>query len=359
MPQDTHPQDTNASSANGHTAYRFSIGPWNISEGRDPYGPETRPTKEFAWKLEQFKKGGFDAVMFHDDDAVPDLDSKSPQQVLREAKEMRQLVEDAGMFVEILAPRLWFSPMTIDGAYTSNDPKARRYAIDRSLQAIDIADALGCDLIVWWLAREGTYVRESKSCARSLEYLAEAANAMLAHHPGIRVAIEPKPNEPVDVAYLPTIGHALAFAHMTSDPSRFGGLIESAHCILAGLDPADEMEFALAAGKLWSVHLNDQNGLKFDQDKPFGSVNLRSAFDQVRVLEQHGYGKNGECVALDVHSFRTTSIEQGFDHAINSKRTFLRLLEKVRSFDEAAAQKLIGARDYQALDQMVIEHLLG
>jgi len=31
----------------------------------------------------------------------------------------------------------------------------------------------------------------------------------------------------------------------------------------------------------------------------------------------------------------------------------------VRSFDEDAAQALIAERDYQALDQMVIEHLLG
>jgi xylose isomerase len=107
------------------------------------------------------------------------------------------------------------------------------------------------------------------------------------------------------------------------------------------------------------VHLNDQNGLKFDQDKPFGSVNLRSAFDQVRVLERHGYGKNGECVAMDVHSFRTTDADHAFDHAVNSRKTFLRLLEKVRSFDEGAAEDLIGRRNYQELDQMVIEHLLG
>ena len=171
-----------------------------------------------------------------------------------------------------------------------------------------------------WLARDGTYVRESKSHQRSLELLAEAVDAMLAHNPRIRIAIEPKPNEPIDHAYLPTIGHALAFAHLTSDPARVGGLIETAHCVLAGLDPADEMEFALTFGKLWSVHLNDQNGLKFDQDKPFGSVNLRSAFNQVRVLERHGYGTHGEFVGFDVHSFRTTTIEQGFDHAVNSRR---------------------------------------
>jgi xylose isomerase len=341
------------------TTYRFSIGPWNISEGRDPYGPETRPLKDFPWKLDQFKKGGFNAVMFHDDDVVPEIDSKSPNQVLQTAKEIRNMVEDAGMSVELIAPRLWFSPNTIDGGFTSNDPTARQYAVDRSLQTIDIADALGCDLVVWWLAREGTYVRESKSYRRSLDFLVEAANRMLAHHPTIRIAIEPKPNEPVDVAYLPTIGHALAFGNLTSDPRRMGGLVETAHCILAGLDPADEIEFALSFGKLWSVHLNDQNGLKFDQDKPFGSVNLRTAFDQVRVLERHGYGAKGECVAFDVHSFRTTKIEHAFDHAMNSRKTFLRLLDKVQSFDEDAAQVLVAERNYQALDQLVIEHLLG
>ena len=61
--------------------------------------------------------------------------------------------------------------------------------------------------------------------------------------------------------------------------------------MLAGLDPSDEIEFALRFGKLWSLHLNDQNGLKFDQDKPFGSANLRSAFNQVRTLERHDYGE--------------------------------------------------------------------
>jgi xylose isomerase len=341
------------------TTYRFSIGPWNVSDGRDPYGPATRPMKDLAWKLDQFAAAGFNAVMFHDDDVVPDLDDKSPQQVLADARTVRKAVEDAGMVVEMVAPRLWFHPHTNDGGFTSNDPAARRYAIDRAVKCADMAREMGTSLCVWWLAREGTYVREGKRYERALEQMVEAANAVLARDPEIRIAIEPKPNEPVDVAYLPTIGHALAFSHLTCDPKRVGALVESAHAVLAGLDPADEMAFALAQRKLWSVHLNDQNGLKFDQDKPFGSVSLRSAFDQVRVLERNAYGSNGECVALDVHSFRPTSMEHALDHLVNSRSTFLRLLEKSRSFDEKKADALIAACDYQTLDQMVIEHLLG
>ncbi len=341
------------------TKYKFCFGPWNISEGADPYGPPTRPVQTFDWKLDQLKKLGYDAMMFHDDDAVPDIDGKSDQQLRQEAKQLKKRLDDAGIIAEMVAPRLWFSPMTIDGAYTSNDRKCRKYAIERSLRCIDIAKVLDTDLIVLWLAREGSYLRESKNGRRSVEMLVEAIDQMLAYDKKIRIAIEPKPNEPMDQAYIPTIGHALAVAQLTRDPKRVGCLIETAHAILAGLDPSDEIDFAMAFNKLWSLHLNDQNGLKFDQDKPFGSNNLRSAFNQVRALERNQYGSKGEYVCFDVHPFRPTKVEHWLAHLENSRRTFLALLEKARAFDEKQAQALIADRNYAALDQMVIEHLLG
>ena len=339
--------------------YKFCFGPWNISEGQDPYGPTTRPAQTFDWKLEQLKKLGFDAMMFHDDDAVPDIDGKSAAQLRKESKELKMKLDDAGVAAEMVAPRLWFNPNTIDGAYTSNDAKCRQYAIDRSLRCIDIAGYLDTDLVVLWLAREGTYLRESKSGRRSIELLVQALDKMLAHDKKVRLAIEPKPNEPMDHAYVPTIGHALAIAQLTRDPKRVGCLIESAHAILAGLDPADEIDFAMAFGKLWSLHLNDQNGLKFDQDKPFASSNLRVAFNQVRALERNGYGKDGQYICFDVHPFRTTKVEHWLAHLVNSRRTFIELLRKARTFDEKTAQQLIADRDYAALDQLVLEHLMG
>lgn len=340
-------------------SYKFCFGPWNLSEGQDPYGPPTRPPQTFEWKLAQLKKLGFDAMMFHDDDAVPEVDNKSPAELRKAARELKKKLADAGIAAEMVAPRLWFDPRTVDGAFTSNDPACRRYAIERSLRSIDIANELGTDLIVLWLAREGSYLRESKNARRCVDYLVEALDQMLAYDRKIRIAIEPKPNEPMDHAYVPTIGHALALAQLTRDPARVGCLIETAHAILAGLDPADEIDFACAFGKLWSLHLNDQNGMKFDQDKPFGSANLRVAFNQVRALERNGYGKRGEYVCFDVHPFRPTKVEHWLAHLDNSRRTFLRLVEKARTFPEKEAQKLIADRNYAALDQLVLEHLMG
>jgi xylose isomerase len=340
-------------------AYRFSIGPWNLGRGSDPFGPPVRPAVAFDDVLDAAIALGFEGIQFHDDDAVPDLEQLTPARITAEAEAMRKRLADRGLVAEFVAPRLWEHERGIDGGYTSNDPAARRWAIDRSKRAVDVAAALGTDLLVLWPAREGTAVRESKDPIRASGYLLEAIDAILATSPRIRIAIEPKPNEPVDHAFIPTIGHALALGARAADSARVGVLIESAHAILAGLDPSDEMGFALAAGKLWSVHLNDQNGLKFDQDKVFGAASLRGAFDQVRVLEAARYADTGAFVGFDVKAQRTQRAESATAHLATSKAIFLRLVEKVRSFPAATAAECVAARDYEALERTVLEHLLG
>lgn len=339
--------------------FRFTFGPWNIHEGEDPFGPAVRESIEFGKKLAIYKQLGFDGVQLHDDDAVPDLNDLTAQQITNKAKDLKKKLEDHGLAAEFVAPRLWMDQRTIDGGFTSNDPELRQYAIERSKRAIDIANLLGTDLMVLWLAREGTYIRESKDSKVSIERIVNAINQMLEYDKNIRISIEPKPNEPMDHAYIPTTGHAIGLSLLCSDPDRIGVVIESAHAILAGLDPSDEMGYALAFNKLWTVHLNDQNGLKFDQDKSFGSVDLRRAFNQVRILDKHGYGNNGEWVGLDVKAMRTQKLEVSTKHLSNSRTIFLRLLELSRTLDDSKVEALVAKRDYEELDLLIMNHLLG
>ena len=114
-------------------SYRFSFGPSNIHEGADPFGPPVRPARDFEWKLAIFKELDFDAVQFHDDDAVPGLDDLSAEQIRQRARDTRQKLSENGLTAEFVAPRLWEHPMTIDGAFTSNDAKARDYAPEDGL----------------------------------------------------------------------------------------------------------------------------------------------------------------------------------------------------------------------------------
>ncbi len=339
--------------------FKFTFGPWNIHEGADIFGPRVRKSLEFDVKLNVYKSLGFEGVQLHDDDAVPSLDGKSAAQISSISKALKDRLKNLGLAAEFVAPRLWEHPKTIDGGFTSNDPECRAYALNRAKISIDIANELGTNLIVLWLAREGTYLREAKDSYVATNRLADAINTMLEYDPNIRISIEPKPNEPMDQAYIPTTGHAIALGMLTSDPGRVGVVIESAHSILAGLDPSDEMGFALAHKKLWSVHLNDQNGLKYDQDRSFGSVDLRRAFNQVRILDKHDYGRNGEWVGLDVKAIRTQKDDVATKHLRNSREFFLRLLDISRSIDEKYLQECIDSRDYEELDLFIVNSLLA
>jgi len=339
--------------------YRFSFGPWNISEGADPFGPDARAVFPHEKKFALYRGLGFEGVQFHDDDVVPGIDGLSPDQIQKKADEVGRMLRDQGLTPEFVAPRLWFADQTVDGGYTSNSAEDRTYAWDRTRKSIDIANAIGCKTIVLWLAREGTYIREAKDARLAYNRILDTINQILEYDAEAEVWIEPKPNEPTDQAYVPTIGHAIALSYASKDHRRVKGLIESAHALLAGLDPSDEMAFALAHDKLGSVHLNDQNGLKYDQDKNFGGANLRVGFNQVRVLEEAGYGRRGEFIGLDVKAIRTQRGCPVTDHLKNSRTIFLHLVEKVRTLDNALVKQLREARDYEALELYILNHLMG
>jgi xylose isomerase len=341
------------------SSYRFSFGPWNISEGADPFGPDVRKPYPHESKFALYKSLGFDGVQLHDDDVVPELGKFKAPQILRKADAFGRMLRGQGLVPEFVAPRLWFAEQTIDGGYTSNNAGDRSYAWERTRGCVDIARTIGAKAIVLWMAREGSYIREAKDPKLAYERILELVDKVLGYDKEIEIWIEPKPNEPTDLAYVPTAGHAIALAYASREPKRVKAVIESAHAVLAGLDPSDEMAFCLAHGKLGSIHLNDQNGFKYDQDKNFGSVNLRAAFDQVLVLHDAGYGKNGEFVGLDVKAFRTQSGSPVTQHLQSSREIFLHLADKVHGYDRKKVEKYRSSRDYEALELYTLKHLLG
>ena len=284
-------------------------------------------------------------MQFHDDDAVPATSTgRSTQKGGRGQEDARR----RGPGGRVRRPAALGRPADIDGGYTANDPADRQYA-HRAVQAVRRHRPRGRQQeLVLWLAREGTYIRESKDATT-----ARSDRRGLERHPRAR------PGDPLARGQAERADGPRLHPHdrpragdrlQTVDPSRSGGLIETAHALLAGLDPSDEMAFALSHGKLWSVHLNDQNGLKFDQDKAFGAANLRRAFNQVRVLELAGYGRTGGFVGLDVKAMRTTVFEESMYHLAHSKTMFLRLLDVVRGLDAQRVETFRQNRQYEQLE---------
>ena len=340
------------------TKFKYSVGPWNVHEGLDAFGPEVRTLISLEEKIKQFSNIGFSAVQFHDDDVVSNINDLNETEIGEKASYVKSILEKYKMKAEFVAPRLWMDKHTSDGGFTSNNREDREFAIWRAQRSIDIANVLGCNKIVLWLAREGTLCFESKNPVEGVNRIKEAINNMLEYDEKIKILIEPKPNEPIDRSFCPTMGHVMGISADTIDPSRVGGLVESAHAVLAGLDPANEMAFALSFGKLWGVHLNDQNGLKYDQDKTFGVENIRCPFNQIKVLTENNYGKDGEYVGLDVKAMRTQKIEDCYRHLHNSISIFKILEEKVDRFDYKFKDKCVNDRNYEKLEMYVMNLLL-
>ena len=338
--------------------FKFTVGPWNVHTGADSYGPETRKAIDLETKFARFAELGFSAVQFHDDDAVPNMNNLTEEEIKAEARKVKAMLDKYGLAAEFVAPRLWMDPHTADGGFTSTSEKDREFAMWRAYRSIDIARELGCDLIVLWLAREGTLCAESKNPVTATRQLVEAINNMLRYDDSIRVCIEPKPNEPIDRSFCGTVGHVMGVSAATIDPKRVGANLESAHAVLAGLDPANEIGFALAFDKLFTVHLNDQNGIRYDQDKSFGVENLRQAFNQIKVLCENRYWEKGY-VGLDVKAMRTTSDEDSYEHLKNSLEIFKALEEKVARYDYDYANKLIAERKFEQLEMYTLNLIMG
>ena len=341
--------------------FRFTAGPWNIHEGNETFGPGHRKSIPLEEKMKKYAEIGLAGMQFHDDDAVPDMNNMTEKQIIDYAKDVKAMLDKYGLFAEFVAPRLWFDKRTNDGGFTASRKEDREFAQWRARRSCDIAKALGTNKIQLWLAREGTLCAEGKNPVEMTLQLRDAFNDILTYRDDALILVEPKPNEPIDRSICGTAGHALAVGAYTVDPNRVGLCIESAHSILAGLDPANDMGFALALNTLWGVHLNDQNGCRYDQDKSFGVDNLRNAFNQVKVLYENNYGDRGnfECVGLDVKAMRTQPDEDCYRHLINSKRIFELLLDKVKHFDYEFQAACVKEQNFEKLEMYVMELLMG
>ena len=266
----------------------FTFGLWTVgNRGRDPFGHETRPPLDPVDAVKRLADLGAYGVNFHDDDLVPPGSSSAEREQI--VTRFRRVLDETGLRVPMATTNLFSQPVFKDGAFTANDPKVRRYALRKTLDAIDLGAELGAAVYVMWGGREGVECDAAKDIPAALDCYAEAVNACCAYiteqsYP-MEIALEPKPNEPRGQLLLPTVGHALAFIHELEYPEMVGLNPEFAHETMSGLSFHHGVAQALWADKLFHIDLNGQVPSKYDQDFRFGSEGVRDAFYLVKLLE--------------------------------------------------------------------------
>ncbi|MCA9964290.1 MAG: xylose isomerase [Anaerolineales bacterium] len=376
---------------------KFTFGLWTVGNtGRDPFGEPVRHQLTPVEIVHLLAEVGAWGVNFHDNDLVPITATAAERdQIVRDFK---QALADTGIVVPMATTNLFSDPAFRDGAFTSNDAQVRAYALQKTMNAIDLGVELGAKIYVFWGGREGTETDAGKDPVTAIKRSREAMNFLceyvLDQGCDLKFALEAKPNEPRGDIYNATTGNMLAFIETLDHPDMVGVNPEVAHEHMAGLNFTHHVAQAMEAGKLFHIDLNDQAFGRYDQDFRFGSVNLKSAFFLVRLLEDNGYDASRH---FDAHAYRTADYDDVKAFARGCMRTYLILKEKVARFnadgeiqellaqihaddgsmdgfkgsyspEKAAALRAysfdrpaLGRRGqpYERLDQLVVELLLG
>jgi xylose isomerase len=374
-------------------ADKFSFGLWTVGNvGRDPFGEPVRAPISPVEIVHMLAEVGAWGVNFHDNDLVP-IDATA-QQRDKIVADFKKALDDTGIVVPMATTNLFTDPAFRDGAFTSNDPDVRAYALQKTMNAIDLGAELGASTYVFWGGREGTETDAAKNPLDALKWFREALNFLSEYSMdqgyGLRFALEAKPNEPRGDIFPSTTGHMLAFIETLDHPEMVGVNPEMAHEHMAGLNFMHAVAQAYDAGKLFHIDLNDQNFARYDQDFRFGSHNIKQAFFLVKFLEDVGYDNPRH---FDAHAYRTSDYEDVKAFARGCMRSYLVLKEKARQFradaeiqallaeirggesqvtkysaDTAAQLKArsfdrveLGNRGkpYERLDQLVVDLILG
>ena len=313
--------------------HKFTFGLWTVgSIGRDPFGGPTRESRTAAELVYLLGEVGAFGVNFHDNDLIP-IDATSAEAGAIK-KEFRKALADTGLVVPMATTNLFSDPIFKDGAFTSNDPRVRAYALHKTMHAIDLGVEFGATVYVFWGGREGTDTDSGKDPVEAIKRTREALNFLCGYvrdqKYDLRFALEAKPNEPRADLYSPTTGHMLAFITTLDHPEMIGVNPEMAHEHMAGLNFMHGVAQAWEAGKLFHIDLNDQYPGRYDQDLRFGSRDVKAAFFLVKFLEDVGYQGSRH---FDAHAYRTEDYEGVKDFARGCMRTYLILKEKAARFN--------------------------
>src|SRR6478752_250745 len=178
--------------------HKFTFGLWTVgNRGRDPFGDFVRAPLDPVTAVHRLAGIGAWGVNFHDNDLVP-LDATAAERD-RIVREFRGALDATGVTVPMATTNLFTDPVFKDGAFTSHDARVRRYAVQKTMRAMDLGVELGATTYVFWGGREGVETSAAKDPQESVKWFRDAINFLceysLSQGYSLKFALEPKPNE--------------------------------------------------------------------------------------------------------------------------------------------------------------------
>jgi len=330
----------------------LGAGVWNIGPGTDPFGGPTRPAIPMLDRLPMLAEAGMSFYEAHDVE-IPAGDAPKAVKIARQL----------GMKCAMYTPSFFSDPIFKDGAMTSNDPAVRSMGMKNALRAVDVTAELGAKTMVFWNGREGFDFVLAKNGRDAFKRLVEGFNkvgqyAERKYGNKIKFAIEPKPNEPRANMYLANVGEVLYLISRLDKTVQplFGLNPETAHSRIAGLDYIWDLELCLEAGKLFHIHLNSQDGQRYDQDLPFGYTEPLKDLAMLVVLQDAKYAGP---ICFDVKAPRVDDLKNITDIITVSARNLIWLWDRALGVDRKKIEQFRKENRLTALSGYLAQCLYG
>ena len=237
---------------------------------------------------------------------------------------LRSLLADHGFGVPSVNVRSRRTGKWLRGSFTSPHAAERAEVVDDFKRAMDLAAEIGSRRISTCPLNDGhDYVFEM-NYLDAYRYAEETFSAICEHNPEIKVCIEYKWNDPRTRCLLASAGETLAFCQAVG-AQNLGVTLDSGHALLAGERPAQSTAMLARAGRLFYVHLND-NDRNWDWDMLPGAFHFWETIEFFYYLEEVGYAD--DWYAYDVMSKEIDTVET-FNAVIHLTRRLEALADRI------------------------------
>ena len=263
---------------------------------------------------------------------------------------LKQLLSDHGFGVSSINVRSRRTGRWLRGSFTSAHSEERSEVVDDFRRAMELAADLGSPRISTCPLNDGhDYVFEM-NYLDAYQAAEETFAAICEHNRDIRVCIEYKWNDPRTRCLLASAGETLAFCQAVG-ADNLGVTMDIGHSLLAGERPAQALALLHRAGKLFYVHLND-NDRNWDWDMLPGAFHLWEFVEFFYYLNEIGY--TDDWYAYDVMSKEVDTLE-----TFNTVTYLTRKLESLAArLDRAKLSELMVTRNPARTQRYLYETLL-
>ena len=285
-------------------------------------------------------------------DLMDDYEFHYPHELSeRNLDDVREALGSHGIYC--ISSGLHLDPRFGRGGFCSPDDAIRAEALRLTRAAIDLAEEVGAQMIIWPGIEGYNYPFQApyrESWARFIDGVGESAQ--YARDRGVGIFLEHKNSEPAMKILMRNIGMTLHVIHKlrAQGIDNISVNMDWQHLIMNGENLAEYAALLAAEGLLGHLHANSGWGT-FDDDNMVGATAFMETIELAVELRRAGYGENGERLGFDLYPYtedavaavRRSVLQWRFIDAVAAKLDVPALREAQQRKDAVSAYELVYA----------------